>query len=126
MQSWALRQRNDVTRMPEATRSKGLYVAPFADGALVYDLVTETAHRVGPLARRLLTPVGDASHNELLDELDALCDDPSQVETASLLDSVLLELRALELIGRTTPAESRPAWTGSPGSAHRTCVEYRY
>lgn len=96
------------------TRSIGLFVAPFGDGALVYDLVTETAHRLGPVAGWLLTVAESVSLDVLVAEMEASVPDVSPHEAASYLERAVTELRALGLLDRSTETDRPSEWPGSP------------
>ncbi len=85
--------------------SPGLLIAPFADGAAVFDTLTETAHLVGPLAAWLLGSDETADLDELVELLiEEAGADPTTARRG--LEGAVDTLTGLGLLGRSEHPES--------------------
>jgi hypothetical protein len=91
-----------------------LLVAPFLEGSLVYDVVTETAHRLGPLGSWLVWTTEVPSVLDDLYDTAALGTEVPRDQAVAIVDTAITELRSLGLLDRATHVDTPPEWPGSP------------
>ncbi len=105
-------------------RSHGVLLAPFRDGVLAYDIASETAHHLGPVAGWLISIDGPVPVGTLVEE--AVIETGG--EPAAVEDTVRATIQALrdrDLLDRVAPVELPVPMGSSPlpdGNRHRGLV----
>lgn len=87
--------------------SPGVVLAAFADTAVAFDMRTETAHVLSPIAAWLCSAPGPQAREELVASISGATPDPA-VSATAVVDEAVDSLRDLGLLGRDEPYRPPP------------------
>ena len=106
--------RSEDPPLAAALLSPGVVLAAFADTAVAFDLLTETAHVLSPGAAWLCSASGPEAGDELVDYIAHESADPD-IDARAMVDEVVHGLHDLGLLGRSEPYLPPPP-PGPPGN----------
>lgn len=107
---------------PSATwLSPGVVLAAFADTAVAFDMLTETAHVLSPTAAWLCSASGPEAGDELVGRIAHESADPD-IDARAVVDEAVQDLRDLGLLGRSEPYRPPPP----PGPSGNTAAPGRH
>ena len=94
--------------------SPGVVLAAFADTAVAFDMLTETAQVLSPTAAWLCSAPGPEAGDELVDTIARESADPG-IDAIAVVNDAVASLRDLGLLGRSEPYRPPPP-PGPPGN----------